>query len=161
MELGRSSLILCTIIASCSPSDDFSRRFFEQNERSAWIEKSKDLRIEEAYKLYDYKLHTRIPNDTSASIIVSSRGRTATLFPFNRYRLDSRGTTLIDTMPIINDLSKSHDYNVCNSNDLDYLINIARRQLNGRILNAYLGFLHESCPNKNYRITVRRPHSPT
>src|SRR3546814_19002898 len=69
--------------------------------------------MEQAYELYNYKLHTRTPHDASASIIVSSRGKDAAEFLMNLYREDRGSAVLINTMPIVRDLSRGGKFDVC------------------------------------------------
>src|SRR3546814_8014234 len=69
--------------------------------------------LEQAYELYNYKLHTRTPHDASASIIVSSRGKDAAEFLMNLYREDRGSAVLINTMPIVRDLSRGGKFDIC------------------------------------------------
>src|SRR3546814_16364261 len=97
--------------------------------------------MEQAYELYNYKLHTRTPHDASASIIVSSRGKDAAEFLMNLYREDRGSAVLINTMPIVRDLSRGGKFEICATKYFSNLSDIARSSLRGNVLRRYLIFL--------------------
>src|SRR3546814_17005459 len=83
-----------TLFRSCSSGNNFARHFFQTYDKNQWVSQSQSLSMEQAYELYNYKLHTRTPHDASASIIVSSRGKDAAEFLMNLYRED-RGSAVL------------------------------------------------------------------
>src|SRR3546814_13558857 len=88
--------------------------------------------MEQAYELYNYKLHTRTPHDASASIIVSSRGKDAAEFLMNLYREDRGSAVLINTMPIVRDLSRGGKFDICATKYFSNLSDIDRSRQIGR-----------------------------